>query len=180
MDTETVLSLSPEDQSARILELDRVLALVAAKACTAPAKAALIATKPAPATEVLRLREELRRTAAFMGLISECGAVPLSGVEDLDPFLEEIRFPESWLPPRELLLIVRTFAALERVRGYRDQVAERAADLFVPVASVFADIDSFAPLIRLIESCINDEEEIRDNASLELKDIRQRLTLSRR
>ncbi|MEA1921706.1 MAG: Smr/MutS family protein [Pseudomonadota bacterium] len=180
MIVENCLPLTPEGQAARILELDRVLALVAAKACTASAKALLLDLEPAPAAEILRLREDLRRTAAFMVLIRECGAVPLAGVEDLNPFLEEVRFPESWLPPRELLVIAYTFAALERVRDYRDQVTERAADLFTPVASVFADIGSFAPLARLIESCINDEEEIRDNASLELKDIRRRISSSRR
>ena len=180
MIVENFSPLTPEGQAARILELDRVLALVAAKACTASAKALLLDLRPAPATEILRLREDLHRTAAFMVLVRECGSVPLAGVEDLNPFLEEIRFPESWLPPRELLVIVYTFAALERVRDYRDEAAERAADLFTPVASVFADIGSFAPLKRLIESCINEEEEIRDNASLELKDIRRRITSSRR
>lgn len=180
MTTENFSPLTPEGQAARVLELAQVLTLLAAKACTASAKAVLLALEPAPATEVTKLKEELRQTAAFMVLIRECGAVPLAGVEDLNPFLEEIRFSESWLPPRELLVIAYTFAALERVRNYRDQVAERAADLFSPVASVFADIGSFAPLARLIESCINNEEEIRDNASLELKDIRRRITSSRR
>ncbi|MEA3332085.1 MAG: hypothetical protein U9Q58_00615, partial [Pseudomonadota bacterium] len=180
MAIENLLHLTPEAQAARILELDRVLALVAAKACTVSAKALLLDLEPAPATEILRLREDLRQTAAFMVLIRECGAVPLAGVEDLNPFLEEIRFPESWLPPRELLIIAYTFAALERVREYRDQVMERAAELFTPIASVFDDIDSFVPLKRLIESCINEEEEIRDNASLELKDIRRRIKSSRR
>ncbi|MEA3348826.1 MAG: hypothetical protein U9Q39_07210, partial [Pseudomonadota bacterium] len=180
MTTENFSPLTPEGQAARILELDRVLALVADKACTALAKAELLALVPAPADEAPRLKDVLRETADFMALIRECGAVPLAGVEDLNPFLEEIRFPESWLPPRELLIIVNTFAALERVLDYRDQAAERAADLFSPAASVFAEIGSFAPLKRLIKSCINDEEEIRDNASLELKDIRRRIGSSRR
>ena len=171
---------TPEGQAVRILELDRVLALVAERACTVSAKAALLALEPAPVKEILGLKESLRETAAFMALIHECGAVPLAGVEDLNPFLAEIRFAESWLPPRELLLIVCTFAALESVREYRDKAAERAADLYQSVAPVFADIESFAPLKRLIESCINDEEEIRDNASLELKDIRRRISSSRR
>lgn len=172
--------LPPEAQAIKILELDRVLALVAAKAFTAPAKAALLALEPAPVKGTSRLKETLQVTAAFMALNSECGVIPLAGVEDLKPFLEELRFPESWLPPRELLILARTFAALEGVRNYRDNAAERAADLYRPVASVFADIESFAPLVRLIESCINDEEEIRDSASLELKDIRRRILSSRR
>lgn len=178
--TEHFSVLTPEVQAARILELDRVLVLVAAKACTAAGKAALLALKPATVEDVPSLKENLRETAAFMALNRECGAVPLAGVEDLKPFLEEVRFPESWLPPRELLVIARTFAALESVLNYRDKVEERAADLYQPVVSVFADIESFTPLARLIESCINDEEEIRDNASLELKDIRRRIASSRR
>ncbi|RLB68153.1 MAG: hypothetical protein DRH03_10165, partial [Deltaproteobacteria bacterium] len=180
MTTDNCLSSSPEGQAVRILELDRVLSLVAAKASTASAKAALLALEPAPVKDAAKLRETLIKTAAFMELSRECGAVPLAGVEDLGPFLEEVRFPESWLPPRELLVMARTFAALEGVCNYRDMAAERAADLYQPVALVFAGIESFAPLVRLIESCINDEEEIRDNASLDLKDIRRRIVSSRR
>ncbi len=180
MVTENYSVLTPEDQAVRILELDRVLALVAEKASTATGKAVLLALEPEIFEDPSNLKENLRETAAFMALSRECGAVPLAGVEDLAPFLEEIRFPESWLPPRELLVITGTFAALEGVHNYRDKVAERAADLYQPVVSVFADIKSFAPLARLIESCINDEEEIRDNASFELKDIRRRIVSSRR
>ena len=172
--------LAPEVQAARILELDRVLALVAAKASTASAKAALLVLEPAPLADASRLRETLNQTAAFMALTCECGAVPLKGIEDLKPFLEEVRFPESWLPPRELLVMARTFEALEGVLKYRTNAAERAVDLYQPVASVFVGIDSCAPLTRLIESCVNDEEEIRDNASLELKDIRRRIASARR
>ncbi len=180
MVTEISGVLPPAAQAARILELDRVLALVAAKASTATAKAALLALEPAPLEDASRLKEILIQTAAFMALTRECGVVPLNGVEDLKPFLEEVRFPESWLPPRELLAIARTFAALEGVCNYRNNAVERAADLYQPVASVFASIESFAPLARLIESCVNDEEEVRDNASLELKDIRRRIVSSRR
>ncbi|MBN2809050.1 MAG: Smr/MutS family protein [Deltaproteobacteria bacterium] len=170
----------PEAASFRILELDRVLALVAARACTAAAKAALTALQPAPVSAAPRLREALKEAAAFKALIRDCGAVPLAGIEDLRPFLEEVRFPGSWLPPRELLILARTLAALEGVCAYRENAAARAADLYQPVASVFAGIESFAPLFRLIESCINEDEEIRDNASLELQDIRRRIVAARR
>ncbi|MCK5915881.1 MAG: hypothetical protein KAG92_07060, partial [Deltaproteobacteria bacterium] len=61
-----------------------------------------------------------------------------------------------------------------------NRAAEEAATLYQPLTRIFSEIDSFTPLLKLIESCINNEEEIRDNASLELKDIRRRITSSRR
>ena len=173
---------SPEELAARILELDKVLALVAEEAVTAPAKTKLSTLQPAAATSenAAALRAELNLVAAFKDLIAEAGPVPLTGIEDLAPFLEEIRFAESWLAPRELLLMAATFAALTRIRDYRNRVASEAETLYRPLAPIFSAIDAFAPLLKLIESCINQEEELRDSASLELKDIRRRITSARR
>ncbi len=175
--------LTPEELAARILELDKVLALVANQAATAPAKAQLLALKPTTVETSktwAQLSVELNLTAAFKDLIAETGTVPLSGIEDLEPFLEEVHFPESWLAPRELLFIAGTFAALGNLRDYRNRVAEESETLYRPLAPTFSEIESFTPLLKLIESCINNEEDIRDNASLELKDIRRRIGSSRR
>ncbi len=173
---------SPEELAARILELPRVLELVAKEAVTAPAKAQLSALQPvrAEAGNISQLRSELNLVSAFKDLIAEAGPVPMTGIEDLSPFLEEVRFAESWLAPRELLLLADTFAALNRIREYRNRVTVEAETLYRPLAPVFSEIDAFAPLLKLIESCINQDEELRDNASLELKDIRRRITAARR
>ena len=172
----------PEKLAARILELDKVLALVAEEAVTAPAKTQLSALKPVATDSgnAAALRAGLNLTSACKDLIAETGPAPLSGIEDLAPFLEEIRFTESWLAPRELLLMADTFIALSKLRDFRNRVAVEAETLYRPLAPVFSEIDAFAPLLKLIGSCINQEEELRDNASLELKDIRRRITAARR
>jgi len=173
---------SPEELGARILELNKVLRLVAEEAVSAPAKTQLAALQPAAAERVnaADLKAELNLVANCKALIAECGSAPLTGIENLSPFLEEIRFAESWLAPRELLLMAETFAALNRIRDYRNRVTVEAETLYRPLAPVFAEIEAFAPLLKLIESCISPEEELRDNASLELKDIRRRITAARR
>ena len=86
--------LSPEKLAARILELDKVLALVADEAVTAPAKAGLSNLQPAAAESenTAELRAELNLVSAFKDLIAEAGPVPLTGIEDLDLFLEEILY----------------------------------------------------------------------------------------
>ncbi|MBN2705380.1 MAG: hypothetical protein JXR89_02940, partial [Deltaproteobacteria bacterium] len=168
-----------ESSAARILELDKVLALVAEHALTLAGRQALSALRPAPAEALDGLRVSLKETAACMVLVRECGPAPLRGIDDLNPFLEEIRFPESWLPPRELLVVAATLAGLEKVCEYRQEVSERAAGLFQPLAEVFAGIESFVPLLRLLESCIGSDEEILDGASLELQEIRRRISSTR-
>ncbi len=173
---------APEELAARILELDKVLALVAEEALTTPARNRLRALKPVTAEAgpaAPQLSAELKRTAAFKDLIAEVGPVTLSGIEDLSPFLEEIRLRESWLAPRELLQIADTFAALMEIYNFRNRAAETRPHLFEPLALIFAEIKTFTPLLKLIESCIDNEEEIRDSASFELKDIRQRISSSR-
>ena len=87
------LTPAPEELAARILELDKVLALVAEQAATAPAKTQLLNLQPVPTesgTVARQLTAELKRTAAFKDLIAETGSVPLNGIEDLDPFLKDI------------------------------------------------------------------------------------------
>ncbi len=183
MSREPHLSLPPEELAARILELDKVLALVAEEAATAPAKMQLLNLQPVTSKSgsvVRQLSVELKRTAAFKDLIAETGPVPLKGIEDLDPFLEEVHFAESWLAPRELLLMADTFAGLTGIREFRNRAAESVDYLYTPLAPIFAEIEAFTPLLKLIESCINQEEEIRDTASLELQDIRRRISSSRR
>ena len=174
---------APEELAARILELDKVLALVADMAATAPAKLHLKNLQPVTAETgnvARQLTTELNRTAAFKDLIAETGPVPLASIDDLSPFLEEVHFAESWLAPRELLQIADTFAALTGIRDYRNRAADIADHLYQPLAPIFAEIEAFTPLLKLIESCINHEEEIRDSASLELQDIRRRISSSRR
>lgn len=177
------LSLPPEELAARILELDKVLVLVAELAATAPAKTEILNLQPV-ATEFgtvgRQLTAELKRTAAFKDLIAETGPVPLNGIDDLNPFLEEVHFAESWLAPRELLLIADTFAALTGIREFSNRAVDMIPQFYTPLAPIFAEIEAFTPLLKLIESCINQEEEIRDSASLELKDIRRRISSSRR
>ena len=108
------------------------------------------------------------------------GPLPLAGISDLEPYFVEIRFPDSWLPPRELLAVAACLAALEKLIAYRQRAAQAAADLFAPLAAEFAGLHSLASLLRLIESCIGGEEEILDDASLELADIRRRIVVTRK
>ncbi len=174
---------APEELAARILELDKVLALVAEQAATTPAQNQLRTLKPVAAGSgpvAHQLSSELKRTAAFKDLIAETGPVKLTGIEDLTPFLEEVRFSESWLAPRELLQIADTFAALTGIRDFQNRAAETVPHLYTPLTLIFAEIKAFTPLLKLIESCIDNEEEIRDSASFELQDIRRRISSSRR
>ena len=175
--------IDPGHQAETILELDRVLELVAAGAETRAGREALRALRPASAERPEKLTgeltEELARVGAWMELVAELGPVPLGGVEDLRPFLEEIRPEESWLPPRELLIVAATLRAFARVGEYRRRALEEAPEKFAPVAGMVTEIEDFGPLVDLFESCISDEEELRDDASLELREIRRQIVATR-
>ncbi len=169
-----------EAQALRLLELDRVLELVAEKAQTAAGRQALLELRPAPAGAFAALRNEYERLAAWMELLRTCGPLPLSGIEDLRPFLEVIRPEESWLPPRELLLVAATLKAFAGISAYARRVAAEEPELYGRVGELFGENVDFGPLLTLLESCISDEEELRDEASLELADIRRQLKATRR
>ena len=170
---------APETQGLRLLELDKVLALVAKKAQTGVGREALAALRPTPGADLEPLRKEYGRLAAWMELVRACGPLPLGGVEDLRPFLEIIRPEESWLPPRELLLVAATLKAFAGISAYARRVAAEEPDLYARVEELLGETVDFSPLLTLLESCISDEEELKDDASLELADIRRQLKATR-
>ncbi len=169
----------PVHQVELILELDRVLALVADNAATRAGQEALLALRPASLDRPEELACVLERVGAWMELVAELGPLPLAGIEDLHPFLEEIRPEESWLPPRELLIVAATLRAFARVREYRRRAADEAPERLAPVAALLDEVGEFGALVSLFESCIDDEEELKDDASLELQEIRRQITATR-
>jgi len=172
----------PDRSAETALELDRVLELVAAGAATTAGRRAVLALRPRPlagAGAVAGLAAELGRVGAWMELVAEYGPLALAGIEDLRPLLELVRPEESWLPPRELLQVGATLRALSRVGDFRRRLEQEEPERFAAALELLAGCGDFSPLAGLLERALTEDEQLRDDASLELREIRQQIAATR-
>jgi DNA mismatch repair protein MutS2 len=165
-----------EEHAARVLEFPRVVELVAREARTEPGRERCRRLTPDAAAGAAALTAELKRVSRFMELVAAVGPVPFAGIRALDAFLDAVRVEESYLLPGDLLAVAETLGALERIARFAGELGDDFADLLPS----FAGISGFRPLKELIESCIDEHEEIRDEAGFTLAATRRQITATRR
>lgn len=116
------------------------------------------------------------RVTALRKLIDEQAPLPLSDFEDLRPALGRCQIPGSFLTTGEvgaLRRILKGVSVLHRFLHHR-------RNLF-PMLNHFAEgLQPLSPLYQQINLILDEQEQVRDNASPELKHLRQALQQSRR
>ena len=156
------------DKSIRTLELPRVLELLANQATSAAAKERARGLTPlTDAEDVERLQEETGAACALLGLQ---GSPSFSGVKDVSAALLRAE-RGGMLNTRELLDIAFLLRAARRVKNYRGDESDRDTVL----DSMFHALHGGRFLEDKITRAIPEENEIADNASAELADIRRHM-----
>ena len=156
------------DKSIRTLELPRVLELLANQATSVAAKERARGLTPlTDAEDVERLQEETGAACALLGLQ---GSPSFSGVKDVSAALLRAE-RGGMLNTRELLDIAFLLRAARRVKDYRGDESDRDTVL----DSMFHALHGGRFLEDKITRAIPEENEIADNASAELADIRRHM-----
>lgn len=114
------------------------------------------------------IKRELERTKEAFALVISYGAMPFSGVSDIE---EEVisASKDRTLSPRELYMIANQIRACASVQNYMK-------DSELTTLSIQELCDSLGvetSLATAIESCISNAYDVLDNASSELKGIRK-------
>ena len=149
------------------LELDQVLAQLAECAGSEEGKAACLRLRPnADLEDVQAMLDE---TTAASDLCTRKGNPSFSGVRDVSASLERADRGGS-LQPGELLHIAGVLRCARNIKGYCDE--EEKATVLDPL---FQAITPNKYLEDRISGAILSEEEIADNASPELSDIRRHM-----
>ena len=157
------------EKSLRKLELDAVLGLLADQAVSDAAKDACRAIRPeTDAEEVRRLQEQ---TSAACSLINQKGSPSLGGIRDVGESLSRAERGGS-LSPGELLRIAASLRVARAVKNYADTDAVSSC-----LDGYFWELTANQYLEDKISRSILSEEEIADNASHELFDIRRHIRL---
>ena len=151
------------------LELDQVLAQLAECAGSAEGKSACMALRPQSDLEEVQLM--LDQTTAAADLCTRKGNPGFSEVRDVSASLERADRGGS-LQPRELLHIASVLRCARTIKGY---VSED--DKATVLDSLFQALTPNKYLEDKIFGAILSEEEIADNASHELADIRRHMRI---
>ena len=156
------------EKSMEKLELPRVLELLAKEAVSAEAKRRALALRPeTERDDVQRLQDE---TAAAKEMIGRKGSPSFGGVRDVRESLERADMG-GMLSGRELLDIAGLLTAIRRASEYLQDGSEQKTVL----DGMFASLRPERALEERIHTCLLGEDEVADNASPELADIRRHM-----
>ena len=156
------------EKSLRTLELPAVLEMLAGEAVSGPAKEKALALRPAE-TEY-EIKRRLGETSAAKAMMVLHAAPSFGGVKDVRSSLARADIG-GMLNTRELLDIAGVLQTTRTVRAYADGESCGRSELDF----LFSSLMPNKYLEERITGCIAAEDEISDNASPELSDIRRHI-----
>ena len=160
------------EKSLKILELPEILNMLAAEAVSETAKDVALGLRPS--VDKSTVQTILTETTAAKNMMILRQSPHFSGLKDIRSSIKRANLGGS-LNIRELLDIVQLLRASAAAISYsvNEREAERSA-----LDYLFNSLYSNKPLEKKISTAIISEEEISDNASRELADIRRHMRLS--
>ena len=159
------------EKSLKILELPEILDMLVAEAVSVSAKDE--AKKLCPFTDYFEIETNLNETSAAKEMMVLKHSPPFSGVKDIKDSIKRAG-KGGMLNIRELLDVAELLRASAASILYRTQDKDRSESA---IDYLFNSLYSNKPLESKISSAIISEEEISDNASRELSDIRRHIRI---
>ena len=154
--------------SLRVLEFDRIIALLAERAASTLGAERARALLPSPVTAFGR--EGQQETAEARLVAARHGLMPLGGIHDVRPLLVRAEIGQS-LTPHDLLNLASTLIGGSRLKTYLLRYAATAPLL----ADRTKSIEEFPQLLGDIENSIGRSGDVLDSASPALGTIRARV-----
>lgn len=159
------------DMNAKVLktlEYDKIIDQLASFAGSPLAKE--ICRNLVPSTDLYEIRAAQRETSDALSRIFQKGSVSFSGVSDVRGILKRLEIG-SILSIDELLSLCKLLEACNRVKAYsRRETEEGERD---SLDDMFEALTPLTPLSTEIRRCIVSEDEISDDASSALRQIRR-------
>jgi DNA mismatch repair protein MutS2 len=159
----------PSTTQLREIELDRVLTLVAMEAKSAPGKAAIARRRPLPSlAECERAQAELSEMVRFY---HREGLLPIAGLTDVRTLLDRetvLELDESWL-------VVRAARATQSMR----ETFLRVDDIYPHLTEIARRIPDLGEVLTKTAKYFTKDGKLREEASAELRAIRQRIQQKR-
>lgn len=156
------------DKHCKSIELDKILHMLAGFCSCADSRAMALAIEPE--RDIRDVRVLMQRTVDANTLTTRYSTPSAGGVENCSAALKRAEIGAR-LSPRELLEVARVLHAIDTIERWRNQLEGEPTSLEFLLNSVIA----LPTLYRNLSSAILSEEEIADNASPELAEIRRKI-----
>lgn len=150
------------------LEFPKILAHLARHTSFSASHELALLLEPSPVFAEVQHRLQETREARF--LLDSAGGISLGGAHDIRP-LARHALRGATLPPTDLLYILDTLRAAQRVR----RILARQHDRIPLLADIAARIEPCEGLASEINRCISDRGEVVDHASDKLSTVRREL-----
>lgn len=151
----------------KTLEYDKIMERLAHFATTPIGKERCLGLEPMNDIEQIRLA--VRETTDAADRIRRRGSLSFSGVKDILPSIKRLEIGSS-LGIGELLAVSSLLTAAAKAKSFGREDEEIPADSLVDYFNI---LEPLTPLNNEIKRCIKSEEEIDDNASPSLRQIRR-------
>lgn len=157
----------------KTLEYNKMIDMLCKYATSAMAKE--LAHALVPMTDLDEITKAQTHTSDALARIFRKGSLSFNGIHDIGMSLKRLEVG-STLGAVELLHISSNLDATLRIKSYgRNEATEEPAD---SVEELFAALEPLSPLSNEIRRCILSEDEIADDASPALKQIRRTIKLT--
>lgn len=157
------------EKALKVLEYHKIIEKLITFAGSQPGKA--LCRDLVPSTDISEIRRMQRETSDAVSRICRKGTVSFSGLSDIRGSLKRLEIGGS-LNIDELLRICKVLETTSRVKAWsrsenREEMPEDSLE------QMFADLQPMTPLASEIRRCIISEDEISDDASPGLRQVRR-------
>ncbi|HEY6010358.1 MAG TPA: endonuclease MutS2, partial [Nitrospirota bacterium] len=169
------------DHTLRVLEYDKITAIVSGYAASDAGKAAVAGL--APSGDAAIVKTLLRETGEFTDILRSGETPPLDGILDVGPAVQKLRVSGLTLSPAELLNTAVTLGAGRRVKQFFQRIEEKgvgAARSKTPLLCArAAEIHALRQIEEAVFSAIDEKAEVKDSASPALRKVRKQIVRTR-
>ena len=159
------------EKTLRILEFHKIIDRLVSLAGSAPGKQ--LCRELTPSDDIVEIRQMQAETADALKRIIQKGSISFAGVSDLRGSLKRLEVGAS-LNAQELLGVCRLLDAAKRVKAYARDVRETKEEQEDDsLDEMFRKIEPLTGLANEIRRCIIAEDEIADDASSALRQVRR-------
>lgn len=160
------------DRTLRVLEYNKIVDMLVSKAESSLGKE--IAQQIKPISDINEVEKLHQETDEAVTMIIKRGSPPLGGIHDISSEIKRAEIGSS-LSPGSLLKVADTLRAARRLRSFIKQDKEDEELQYGILGQLIASLNVYKNIEDCIFNAIISEEEISDNASPVLKNIRRQL-----
>lgn len=159
------------EKSLKVLEYNKIIDMLVERAASSLGKD--LCRNLLPSTDIDEITTAQRNTSDALSRILRKGSISFGGVKDVRAALKRLEFGGT-LSASELLAIGNLLLTTGKVKSYGERAVEEAD--YDSLDELFISLTPLAGLAHEIEKCIISEEEIADDASAGLKNVRRNMT----